>query len=872
MTIRVFIGERASRTQENQILQSFLEALEPRWLHSNDWIVVIAFAMWEAAEVDLVCILPTAFVVADFKNYRGQLTGSENGPWLIDGVTVKGGAKLNPYVQLRDNRTSVRNWLSRKGVLGGRNLGHLTAAVLFSGPIADSLDISPRSKTWFHVTDFDGNVRLLDALASPELSIREDEALDIVRQLGVTDYHWAPSRPTVLPVPGWQDPERSRFPLTEHQQEKLRVIEHFLAGDAFISLSVCGMTSTGKTRLLSEAIDAVGRMGRVAIPLTPNRRLAWETNQSFDIECSSVYQHLYNFGKTEEQAVETEKGAVKSIPMRHCIDPDDCVYLIDDAHLLGNAEFRTPDGKRFGTGRVLTDLFDFTEIGNRRRKVIFFGDPYQIHRASPSESILDGSFQALRAVSHQSIDLDQVITIGKAWLVNALRMVEAIRTERYAALDLSEDDSFRIIDRQQAATELLEHFQASAVDTWYLAETHSKINGFTDWLRPRFLSKTSPASVEVGDLLEIYTIPNAREDGLSGSASIAEAGQRLYVEEAGQPNTIEQSLKGRPQPIQFRAVPCRLSGEARGNVGLLEDFLLTDKPELEADTLIALDVWQKRNEHPGFLCARYGYASTVHHAQGMKQQVCFVNAEHAAGRHSEGYFRWLYTSLTIARQTLILFNYEPIHALDSATWSPAVVQTGKEIPVGGGWKFDPEAPLTDRDQNRSVPAGLSESKSLKATVAIWLRMVSALEPTGWSIRSVTSHPFQERFEIASPSGESATIRVAYGGKNTVTALHINEGGQWQLLADIATNCIADNEYSGPARTLLAALNARLGKGNWRVVSAVESNYRLSVAVAGSPDEKAQIEFNYDKHGLVSSVRPLMCSSLDAVETVRRFLQ
>ena len=71
--------------------------------------------MWEGAEVDLVCILPTAVMVADFKNYRGRLTGSENGPWLIDGVTVKGGAKLNPYVQLRDNRTSVRNWRREKG-------------------------------------------------------------------------------------------------------------------------------------------------------------------------------------------------------------------------------------------------------------------------------------------------------------------------------------------------------------------------------------------------------------------------------------------------------------------------------------------------------------------------------------------------------------------------------------------------------------------------------------------------------------------------------------------------------------------------------------------------------------------------------------
>lgn len=145
--------------------------------------------------------------------------------------------------------------------------------------------------------------------------------------------------------------------------------------------------------------------------------------------------------------------------------------------------------------------------------------------------------------------------------------------------------------------------------------------------------------------------------------------------------------------------------------------------------------------------------------------------------------------------------------------------------------------MTERDQNRSMPPGLSDSQTLKTTVAIWLRKVSALEPTGWSISSVTSHPFQERFEITSPSGETTAIRVAYNGRNVVTAVHLNNDDQWSLLIAIAGNCIVNNGYSIVARTLLSALDARLVKGGWRIASATESNYRLAIAVACTPAEK-----------------------------------
>lgn len=96
MTILVY-GEKASRTHENQMLHVFLERLKDRWADSTDWIVAVADAMWNGAEMDLVCILPSAIIVADFKSYGGILTGTENGPWQADGVIAKGGRKANPY-------------------------------------------------------------------------------------------------------------------------------------------------------------------------------------------------------------------------------------------------------------------------------------------------------------------------------------------------------------------------------------------------------------------------------------------------------------------------------------------------------------------------------------------------------------------------------------------------------------------------------------------------------------------------------------------------------------------------------------------------------------------------------------------------------
>lgn len=184
MTMLVY-GERASRTHENQMLGVFLDQLESRWATSTDWIYVIANAMWDGAEIDMVCILPSAILVANFKKYSGRLTGTENGPWSADGVLVKGGRKVSPYQQLRDNRFSVLNWMESKALLKGRNLGHISAGALFSDDIDDQLELPPKVRSWLYLADIADCVALLDDLSSPQLQIGREEAHEIVSRLGV---------------------------------------------------------------------------------------------------------------------------------------------------------------------------------------------------------------------------------------------------------------------------------------------------------------------------------------------------------------------------------------------------------------------------------------------------------------------------------------------------------------------------------------------------------------------------------------------------------------------------------------------------------------------------------------------------------------
>lgn len=147
-------------------------------------------------------------------------------------------------------------------------------------------------------------------------------------------------------------------------------------------------------------------------------------------------------------------------------------------------------------------------------------------------------------------------------------------------------------------------------------------------------------------------------------------------------------------------------------------------------------------------------------------------------RHSEGFFRWLYSALTVAERELVLLNFSDIHPFDAAVWNAGAVKEATDIAVGAGWAFQPNGIASERDQQRSLPEGLGQSKDALKSVAIWLRVVNALERLGWRVVKAACHPYQEQYDLSGPQEEQCQLRIAYNGKNVVTAMHMKDPAQW----------------------------------------------------------------------------------------------
>lgn len=190
MSIFLF-GQKADRTHENKMLRVFIKTLKADWGGAGKDITLIANSMWDGHEVDLVCMLPKAVLVVDFKHYSGHLIGTENGEWTVDGAEVKGGSshRTNPFQQIRDYKFAIIDWLKRQRLLKNQNIGHINGAVVFTGPITGEIDLSIRSSYWFHTTDLERCPTTLADLASDELTVTRRDIIEIIRALGVRKIH-----------------------------------------------------------------------------------------------------------------------------------------------------------------------------------------------------------------------------------------------------------------------------------------------------------------------------------------------------------------------------------------------------------------------------------------------------------------------------------------------------------------------------------------------------------------------------------------------------------------------------------------------------------------------------------------------------------
>lgn len=874
--IRSYIGEKPVHTHENVALEDFLERLEPHWGGSEEVITVIAHAFWNGAEIDTVVILPRAIAVIDFKSHGGRVQISENGPWRGEGGLIKGGSKQNPFAQVRDNKFSVKSWINSKGLLSGCNLGHISGVVLFSGAVSVEGDLGGRINSWFYVTDLDRSAELLGSLASSEILVSAEQVDAIIAALGVREYRPRRSRSRVVSLKRGPNATASTTALTERQREMLDMIMSFLGTPQRKSFSVLGMTQTGKTTLLSEALGEIRRTGRKAIVLTPNARIAGQLKAQRGLECTSIYQHMYDRSRgAGEQPVDAElkrKSKSRVFPLKECIDPEDCVYLIDEAHLIGNDLYELEDGSRFGSGHLADDFVQYTSMASSARQVVLFGDPCQLPRGRRDSMPLFGDFQRARGLITTEENLTEMFEDASRAipLANARRLAESILSGQFAELELETGDGFAILTRADAAERAKVLFSGQLMDAWYIADTHAKAARFNHWIRRQLFDGAAERILTAGDLLEVHGRAAEEVADPFGNASLPLlSGDRLLVESEPEPGFREsQKLKGRePEEVIFNLhhVHVRHHGMPLRVVSL-DEFLLAEKPELDPDVAVAVKVWEERHPKQPIARLRYGYATTAHHAQGMSKAFCLVDAGSDMGRHTEGYFRWLYTAITRASRSCLVHNYRPIGPFDVALWSDRESELVTSLPIGFGWRFAGEPPVEHGGKITSSAGTHDHGAGASATLYGKLRRF--VEPLGWQVRDRRAHPYQEQFELSRTDGAGLKLTVSYNKDQEVTGMRVSdpEIGH-ELLLSLAETAASHAVQDTIAERILRALKKRIALMHLRLVGLRrDGEYRLSALLASGADGRALIEINHDKEGVVSAVRLLkhMGNGIDEV--------
>lgn len=866
MPIRTYIGERFIRTHENRAFDQMVDLLESAWGDSEELVILLGNFFCDGIEIDAAVIRQRSITVIDLKHYGGQVVFSENGPWYADDVRVKGGNKRNPYIQIRDNRFGLMKWLERAGVLGraGRHgLGHISGFVVFDQPIRfDRSQLPPKIAPWFDAVDIDHCVRSLSQVASPQINLTEEEMEAIPRALGLDQYV-----PASIGVPIQEKPWRESHVLEipEALRPTLTELTDILADGHMKTCVIKGMMGTGIATLAASVAADVRSSGRGVQVLAPNRRLAERSS----LHASSIYSYIYGGQPRVDESVLVR-------PLQPNEDADDILYVVLDAHLLSDSLFET-DVLRFGSGHLLRDFIDFVEDGSESRQVVFFGDPYQISVGRSDETALSGAYlqRLLEGARVHEIELDYLLpeSADSTAVVNALGIVRQIKAGKYNHLVLHSGDAIRVEEsgEDMSPEEAQRRFSPSPGSTKYVEYANFQVTARNRHVRHEVFGRDE--QLAPGDLVHFHNAPRGWDSGDSGSAVFVSKdsfGEIVEVFEDLDP--IVQPLRGRETPVEIRLgrARVRLLGDSARLVDLhyLRDYLYSVHPEVDPEVLVALRVraqslyrqetqrGRSDNSHspdvsfeiggndvdmaeyiladPYLNAARmrFGYALTLHRAQGCVWPSLLVNLETDQGKTNESYFRWVYTAFAIAGRELVLMNAVPITPLSKMVWDEKgarldSVRPRNLVPVTGQADF---------------PAALRpyvESKCASAKFAV---------------ASTQSLQYQERYVIRAPDGRETTLNFVYNKQHEVTRIDRMKSTPAEFAEEVI-RLISGVRFDDPFQEEVYTLLMEKLRPEGFSLASIEHHQRRETYYVEHACGLVRFDVDYSDEGFVTRVAP-----------------
>jgi exodeoxyribonuclease V len=447
------------------------------------------------------------------------------------------------------------------------------------------------------------------------------------------------------------------FEPTDQQTHLLDALGEFLMStDKEKVFLLRGYAGTGKTSVVSALVRALNELKQKTVLLAPTGRAAKVIANYSGFPAFTIHKKIYR-----QKSMAEFRFQLADNLQTHTL------FIVDEASMISNTGTETA----FGSGRLLDDLVQFV-YSSDGCSLLLLGDTAQLPPVmQPHSPALESNQLAGYALHVHEFTLTHVVrqALESGILHNATLLRHQLTEEKTSEFPQFELANFPDI-KKLSGMELIDEIQRSydgvgVEDTIVVTRSNKRANMYNNGIRARVMMKED--ELTNGDLLMVtrnnyYWNKPYKEIDFIANGDILQVVRVRKSYNMYDFRFVDLTLRSLDYEweIDARIWLDALQAESPAAMNEMTNKLFASVAEDYPEITNKREKFKKvfENEYYNALQVKFGYAVTCHKAQGGQWKKVFIDpGQIADDQLNSDFYRWLYTALTRATETVYLVNF-----------------------------------------------------------------------------------------------------------------------------------------------------------------------------------------------------------------------
>lgn len=417
-----------------------------------------------------------------------------------------------------------------------------------------------------------------------------------------------------------------------------------------------GYAGTGKTSVVSALVRAMNGLKQKTMLLAPTGRAAKVIAGYSGFPAFTIHKRIYRQKAMGDYRFQLADNLFNNT-----------LFIVDEASMISN----TGNEGEFGSGRLLDDLVEFVYSGDGC-SLLLLGDTAQLPPVmQPYSPALEKDKLAGYGLKVYDFILTHVVrqALESGILHNATMLRQQIAEEdtlSFPKFDVSNFADISYLNGMDLIDEIQRAYDGVGVeDTIVVTRSNKRANMYNNGIRSRVMLKEDELSN--GDLLMVtknnyfWNKPYKEIDFIANGDILEIMRVRKHITMYGF-RFADLTLRSLDYGWEIDAMiwldllQSESPAQANEMHQKLFEAVAEDYPEITTRKMLVRKIYE--SEFFNALQVKFAYAVTCHKSQGGQWKKVFIDPGQVADEQiNTDFYRWMYTALTRASETVFLVNF-----------------------------------------------------------------------------------------------------------------------------------------------------------------------------------------------------------------------